>query len=439
MADDPTELRLRSVLRAELDGFAGAHPVWAATPVARAVAPTSRTGRAAQRAIPGRSVMGMAAAVASLLFAAALLLALRPDHQGGVASGLPTAVGTASDAAAPPVIAGQLLDVDRGTTGSAVVIQPGIDGASTRSWLISPTGSWREGPELPRISAPQDATVTQTWASDGRTIARLAAFGTTRYGDGNAIANREIWVTPVDAGALSRKVATIDDLIDAPASVWDPAGRLLAMPDGGYVVTKASSLLIVRPDGTLDRQVLPADRMIIAPTSDPRWFIVASVAGARTDTAHAPYRAMLWSREGRELPIAADVTGVLPSTHQVGRAWIQRDHGDWYPLDASGLVGPGLPNTVISPLPPEGTTMVGIDPTGTWALLGTPGVVGQTMLVAAGTGGAVADVQGAPTGTLAWLGDVVMFARVLRASGASDTDGGLVRLGAEGVEQIGLP
>jgi hypothetical protein len=436
-ADDPTELRLKQLLRMELDGATGQHPVWRRSPAYRA------TGLSGTRSRPQRAFLGLAAAMAVLVVVGAAALLTAPQRSAFVAgpvsttrSPLPT-LGTQVFSNGPAlVVAGQSLDVDTGDLGPVVVAEPPGVGTPGHAWQVTARGAWRDGPELAGVPAPPDATVAETWASDGDSLARLVAFGTTRTGNGNAVAYREIWIAPLAPGAMSRKVASIDDLIDAPSSTWDPAGRLLPMPGGGYVVTKASSLLIVRPDGTLDRQALPPDRMVMAPTSDPGWFIVGSVAGARSDTAHAPYRAMLWSRDGRELPVAGDVTGVAPSIHRVGRAWVQRDHGDWYPLDADGLLGPGLPNTVTDPVRVVPMAPVGIDPSGTWVILASDAASGRSSLVAAGTGGTVAQTDGAPMGQLAWLGGDVLFAQATSDPAAFDGDGGLIRMGADGVNQV---
>jgi hypothetical protein len=47
------------------------------------------------------------------------------------------------------------------------------------------------------------------------------------------------------------------------------------------------------------------------------------------------------------------------------------------------------------------------------------------------------ETDGAPTGQLAWLGDDVLFARTTSDPSDVGGDGGLVRMGADGVDPIG--
>ncbi len=139
--------------------------------------------------------------------------------------------------------------------------------------------------------------------------------------DGRSVAYPRVdEVDIVTAGAV-RSAARPAGLQDD----WDAYG-LPALPGGGYLVTGAGRLLRIAIDGrAVASDALPRGYVAVAPTSDPRRFILAPAAQARVEygLAGAPFDAYLWTvgDEGARL-LARGVTFARPADSAAGLAFL---------------------------------------------------------------------------------------------------------------------
>ncbi len=431
IADARMEALIRETLVGELGGARGRHPQWLGSPA------HGRTdGRRGRPAAPPH----WTAAVVAVLLLLAVGVVIRPvtlPAIGPGTSGIPVELDTRL------LVAGQAFDPVTGRTGSAVLVESRPDG-ERRVWLLSPEGEVRPGPRgrsVPSLVGGSDPSHVQVWGptdrhwvSDGRTIARVIDLVRTTRDDGSVQIRPtdQVEIAMLNEASPWTTVVVGTDLVDA-AERHVSEGGISAIPGSGrYLLTGTSRILSIDDDGWTEGGALPRGHVVVGPTNEPDWFVIARADGIADP--EPPFHASLWSPEGRTIDIGTDVLGIAPTTHEVGLTWVLREGRGWQALRVAGYQ-PGW--EAESQGAAGGDASVAIDPTGS-VVLKAPrdGASGQTSLIDRSTGAVLQVVDGAPTGRVAWFGDAAVFMVDIPGEDGEPADGGLVRLSPTGAEHV---
>ena len=123
------------------------------------------------------------------------------------------------------------------------------------------------------------------------------------------------WLTDGSSLALSGDGFLVVDAAGKSHSIPGNFGgyRLSVLPGGGYLVVGADKLYRIASDGIgVTSDPLPAGYVIVAPTSDPNMFILATAAEANTANGlswRSPFEAYLWNIRTGHLKLVASAVG----------------------------------------------------------------------------------------------------------------------------------
>ncbi len=217
---------------------------------------------------------------------------------------------------------------------------------------------------------------------------------------------------------------------------WFP--QVVPMPAGGYLAVGAESLVTIASDGSAIRtQPIPAGYVVVAPTSDPHRFILATVDDANHEyglSVRAPFTAYLWTiGSSSATKVAGSVGEVATATNALAYLMLvdqanTNDPWSWAVLDGTGRAIPMEPQPAgYGTLSPDGSLFVmGLD--------GPTEADYRTLVVDVASGKTLVTLEG--RGAVSWNGHTA--ALVLRpSSGAGDE---LVIVGPSGdMQTVPLP
>lgn len=179
------------------------------------------------------------------------------------------------------------------------------------------------------------------------------------------------WLTDGSSLALSGDGFLVVDSAGKSHSIPGNFGgyRLSVLPGGGYLVVGADKLYRIASDGIgVTSDPLPAGYVIVAPTSDPNMFILATAAEANTEyglSGRSPFEAYLWNiRTGHLKLVASAVGSVERSPNSLAYLDVVTDSA-WSTLSlaADGSVAP-VARPVVAGISPDGSHYVhSSDPT----------------------------------------------------------------------------
>lgn len=189
--------------------------------------------------------------------------------------------------------------------------------------------------------------------------------GSTPVTDGTTVAN----VPDPEAGPDVALIGsgTTAKKVNLPALAWAEAWRgihgIVPLPArSGYLLVGAGAIAIVNDDGNVTATATPDGFVALAPTSDPRRYLLvttadASEAGALSEST--PFAVYAWTLGTKDKPsiVSQHVVATAPST--VGLAWLRRDDGSWVSVLSDGTAGASRPpSTQRSLVSPDGRHLI---------------------------------------------------------------------------------
>ena len=282
--------------------------------------------------------------------------------------------------------------------------------------VLDPT-TGRAGPLLPLTTQVASGGI----ATDGSSVAIVIQGGSSGG------------VLVVDTTGHQHLLAWPVGLGDA----WFP--QVVPMPAGGYLAVGAESLVTIASDGSAIRtQPIPAGYVVVAPTSDPQRFILATVEDANHEyglSVRAPFTAYLWTiGSSSATKVAGSVGEVATATNAMAYLMLvdqanTSDPWSWAVLDGTGRA---------IPMEPQPAGYGTLSPDGSLFVMGRDGPTEadfRTLVIDVGSGRTVATLPGSGL-PVSWNGDTAALV-VSPSSGAGDE---LVIVGPSGETQtVPLP
>ena len=280
-----------------------------------------------------------------------------------------------------------------------------FESAGEASPTISPTkpglrveeaalSGWRSGAPLVSVhsvAAPPGWT-EYTVNSSGWTQLGSLPEGSVPVTDGTVVANA---IDPIGNDDIA-----ILDAADALRSVRLPIapwvdswrgvhGLAPLQAESGFLLVGAGAIARVNDSGALTVENVPEGFVALAPTSDSRRFLLATLANANEPgglSASTPFGAFLWSVGSKDPPLVLrqQVVGVAQST--VGLAWLHGDDGSWWSVSATGSLTEGVsPQARNSFINSDGTAQLRLDYAMTGCSQGTQDPCQVTLVDQAGS------------------------------------------------------
>lgn len=206
---------------------------------------------------------------------------------------------------------------------------------------------WTDG--SPAVAVREGTGKPPDWAI--RTISPIGwvAFGALPAGsapvtDGRTVANVPDPETGPDVALLLAGSAIKD--VTLPNAAWADRWRGIAgltplVGKPGYLLVGAGAIAIVDDSGAVSAAPTPEGFVALAPTSDPKRFLLATIddadeAGGLSESA--PFAAYLWTIGSQEMPLIVRRHVVAVVASSVGLAWLRTDDGSWWSLTNAGAV-----------------------------------------------------------------------------------------------------
>jgi hypothetical protein len=330
-----------------------------------------------------------------------------------------------------------------------VPADPGNKPVTTTHLSISPIGPLRDGFAVSLYqTSPDGARAWFCWvdrASDWHPLqvpAAGEAFGAVS--DGTSLALPDIGdeddhlddalvVTRSGSSASAIALRTAGD--DAWLADWSFWGELRPLREGGFLLARGTRLAILK-GGALTFRDMPDGLTPLAPTSDPRAWLVARIDDREAGGAiRPPFR--LW-REGQAEAqvLSGEWSEIAPAT--VGLAWLrsnQPDDNHWALLRSDGSIEPraadgALPGS--SSMAPDGSAELVVSGDGCYA--DTPEAC-DVRLVNPANGARVTSLPG--LGQIAWGEGSALF--VVGRPASSQLQPQLLLIRDGNVNEIHLP
>jgi hypothetical protein len=232
----------------------------------------------------------------------------------------------------------------------------------------------------------------------------------------------------------------LDEAFWAPE--WRRSGDIVAEPDGGYLLTQATSpsgsvLAELTRDGSLHDEPLPKGYLMLGPTSDRDVFLLGRRVDDTGVSSHevAMTALYLWHRGGgRQKHIADGTVAIAIGDGHPAIAYYQRAGGQWVAVSGTGEtteLGRPARSSAISP---DGRAIfvAGGDAV---ACGEVPPVDCSAGLVDIGTGKTVRHGPGPALGDPVWIGRSVAYVVLDGTSGRPE----VAILSADAVRTVGLP
>ena len=212
---------------------------------------------------------------------------------------------------------------------------------TTPQWLerTLTTAGWHDAGSLPNGSSP---------VTDGGAIANVVDPST-----GNAIA------------VTDRNGAT--KTIELPPARWFATwagnhGLTVLAPGQGFLLVGAPAIVTLDDQGSLKSSEVPVGYVALAPTSDARTFLLATLADAEEAgglSASTPFSVYLWTAGAKTPPVLVTRQVVGVATSSVGLSWLRRDDGSWWSISSAGrLDRHSPPQAADSVISPDGSALV---------------------------------------------------------------------------------
>ena len=246
-------------------------------------------------------------------------------------------------------------------------ISPTKPGLSVEEAALS---GWKSGAPL--------VSVHSVTAPPGWTEYTVESLGWTKLGglpegsvpvtDGTVVANAIDPTGNDDIAILG--AADVLSSVRLPTAPWVDGWRRIhgltpLQAESGFLLVGAGAIARVTDSGALTVENVPEGFVALAPTSDSRRFLLASLANANEPgglSASTPFGAFLWSVGSKDAPVVLrqQVVGVARST--VGLAWLHGDDGSWWSVSASGSLKEGVsPQARDSFINSDGTAQLRLD------------------------------------------------------------------------------